>query len=412
MTDEIALLIGAPTREIEAMAIREGMFTLGTTAYDSRSPASPRSPRCAASPATLSASNLRGTTSSGVAARRLARMAGSSSVTARYSPRSSAGGGSCMPTSSATSTTTSGPTRMARARRERACRAPVLRAAGSRAAPDRDDRLDASASSSRSCCRRCPRVSTPTSPPPSSNRPEPVSGCRPGSARQARAAAHGPARRAGARAPRPREPRRGRGVLSRGVSGHVVCAADARDGPYVGVRECGRLACIAGACLLTPLACGGIGTSPRCLSIVAGASLAKRAPRSAHTDRRGNRARSLATCAPTTRQQWPSYRSIGFGASRRATSRRRSKHDRVAAARWMDRVAGARAAHWFAPSAMAEVVGARERTDDVGVSPPPGGERREALERADEDVSVRPTRSYRPRASRSGSARTIARCRS
>ena len=28
MTDEIALLIGAPTREIEAMAIRQGMFTL------------------------------------------------------------------------------------------------------------------------------------------------------------------------------------------------------------------------------------------------------------------------------------------------------------------------------------------------------------------------------------------------
>ena len=28
MTDEIALLIGAPTREIEAMAISQGMFTL------------------------------------------------------------------------------------------------------------------------------------------------------------------------------------------------------------------------------------------------------------------------------------------------------------------------------------------------------------------------------------------------
>ena len=28
MTDEIALLVGAPTREIEAMAISQGMFTL------------------------------------------------------------------------------------------------------------------------------------------------------------------------------------------------------------------------------------------------------------------------------------------------------------------------------------------------------------------------------------------------
>jgi type II secretory ATPase GspE/PulE/Tfp pilus assembly ATPase PilB-like protein len=28
ITDEIAALIGAPTREIEAMAVRQGMFTL------------------------------------------------------------------------------------------------------------------------------------------------------------------------------------------------------------------------------------------------------------------------------------------------------------------------------------------------------------------------------------------------
>ena len=59
MTDEIAFLIGAPTREIEAMAISQGMFTLREDGCGLPSRGSRRWKKCVESPATQSKLSLK-----------------------------------------------------------------------------------------------------------------------------------------------------------------------------------------------------------------------------------------------------------------------------------------------------------------------------------------------------------------